>query len=311
MDFLYLLLGLAGLWFGTELTIRGAVSVASRIGISEFIVGIVILSIGSDLPELAIAVSVAIENIGNGGSSDVVVGSALGSSLGQIGLVLGIAGLIAFLTLPRKAVLQHGSILLGSIVFLALFAWDGYVSRVEGFALVIVYGIYLMLVITDASSYKEEEECHETTMPKAITFLVIGLVIVTIGAELTVDGAIGVATALGVSEAIVAILIIGLGTSLPELSISVGAVLRGRHHMSIGNLIGSNIFDTLLPIGVAAIISGVNFSAPMLHLEVPYLFVLTTVVLVFFIHEKAFQKHEAVIVLAMYFGYVVYKLASI
>ena len=311
MDFFYLILGLAGLWAGTELTIRGAVCVANRIGISEFIVGIVILSIGSDLPELAIAIKVAIMNIGNGGASDVVVGSALGSSLGQIGFVLGIAGLMAFLTLPRKATLQHGAILLGSIVFLALFAWDGYVSRVEGFALAIVYGIYLVLVITDASSYTEEQECHETTLPKAIVFLIAGLVIVTIGAELTVDGAIGVATALGVGEATVAILIVGLGTSLPELSISVGAVLKGKHHMSVGNLIGSNIFDTLLPIGVAAIISGVHFSQPMLYLEVPYLFILTTVVLVFFLHDKVFRKHEAAIILAMYLGYAAYKIVTI
>lgn len=311
MDFLYLLLGLGGLWFGTELTIRGAVCIANRIGISEFIVGVVILSIGSDLPELAIAIKVAFMNIGNGGASDVVVGSALGSSLGQIGFVLGVAGLIAFLTLPRKAVLQHGAILLGSIVFLALFAWDGYVSRVEGFALAIVYVIYLVLVVTDASSYTEEGECHETTLPKAITLLVVGLIIVTVGAELTVDGAIGVATALGVSEAIVAILIVGLGTSLPELSISVGAVLRGKHHMSVGNLIGSNIFDTLLPIGVAAIISGVQFAPAMLYLEVPYLFFITSVVLVFFLHDKIFQKYEAIIVLALYLGYAGFKIITV
>ena len=110
MDFLLLIAGLAGLWLGTELTIRGAVDLASRLGVTEFVIGIVVLSVGSDLPELAIAIDVAIKEINNGGVSDVVVGSALGSSLGQIGFVLGVAGLMAFLTLERKTILQHGAI---------------------------------------------------------------------------------------------------------------------------------------------------------------------------------------------------------
>ena len=304
-----LLLGLAGLWLGTELTIRGAVSLAARLGVSELIIGIVVLSIGSDLPELAIAIDVAIENIGNGGASDVVVGSALGSSLGQIAFVLGVAGLLAFLTLERKTVLQHGAILLGSIVILGLFAWDGYVSKTEGIALVVVYVIYLILVISD-STPEDVEEAHEEGLGKTLLMLIVGLAVVTISAEFTVTGAIGVAKSIGVDDAVVAILIVGLGTSLPELSISIGAVLRGRHHMSVGNLIGSNIFDTLVPIGVAAVISGIHFNEEMLRLEVPFLFAVTSVVLVFFVRKLGINKHEAAIILAMYLGYAAIKIGT-
>lgn len=310
MDFVLLLLGLGGLWYGTEITIRGAVALAARLRVSEFIVGIVILSIGSDLPELAIAIDVALKNINNGGVSDIVVGSALGSSLGQIGFVLGVAGLLAFLTLERKTVYQHGAILLGSIAILALFAWDGYVTHTEGLALVIVYAIYLMLVISEATPQPPEAGTPRNGLRRSIFILLVGLVIITISAELTVSNAIDVANYLGVSEAIIAILIVGLGTSLPELSISVGAVMRGKHHMSVGNLIGSNIFDTLVPIGVAALISGVYFSEAMLRFEVPFLFVLTTVVLVFFLRKLGIQKIEAVIVLFMYFGYALVKIAG-
>lgn len=310
MDYLILLLGLAGLWYGTELTIRGAVALASRLGVSEFLIGIVVLSIGSDLPELAIAVDVAIKNINNGGVSDVVVGSALGSCLGQIGFVLGVAGLLAFLTLDRKTIMQHGAILLGSIVILGLLAWDGYITRAEGLALVIVYLIYLILVITDAKPPDPSDEAPKDKLMKSVVFLIVGLTIITISAEMTVSGAIGAATRLGVDEAVVAILVVGLGTSLPELSISVGAVLKGRHHMSVGNLIGSNIFDTLVPIGAAAMISGVNFSEDMLRFEVPFLFALTLVVLIFFIRKFGIQKHEAAIILLMYCGYAAIKIVT-
>ena len=112
MELLALLAGLAGLWLGTELTIHGAVAVAERLDVPEFIVGLTVLSIGSDLPELAIAVDAAIWNLRAGEASDVVVGSALGSCLGQIGFVLGITGLIGFLKLPKKVVYQQGSMLL-------------------------------------------------------------------------------------------------------------------------------------------------------------------------------------------------------
>ena len=108
MDIALLILGLAGLWFGTEVTIKGAVCIANRYGVSEFIVGVVILSIGSDLPELAIAIDAGFKNLAGGNFSDVVVGSALGSSLGQIGMVLGVAGLLSLLTLPRGVVYRHG-----------------------------------------------------------------------------------------------------------------------------------------------------------------------------------------------------------
>jgi cation:H+ antiporter len=153
MDYLLLLIGLAGLWFGTELTIRGAVTVAERLGVSEFIVGVAILSIGSDLPELAIAVDGAIKNLYAGDTSDVIIGTALGSSLGQMGFVLGVAALFSYLTLPRSVVYRHGSILLGSVVLLGIFGLDGHVTATEGIALVTVYLIYFVALFGDRSAH--------------------------------------------------------------------------------------------------------------------------------------------------------------
>jgi cation:H+ antiporter len=245
MDIAILILGLAGLWFGTEVTIRGAVSIAKRFGVSEFIVGVVILSIGSDLPELAIAIDAGLKNLAGGNYSDVVVGSALGSSLGQIGFVLGFVGLLSYLTLPRGVIYRHGATLLGSLALLALFGYDGEVTFTEGLALLLVYAIYLVALLNEVNGSAGSEHTGDLPLWRSLIYLVVGLIIVVGGAELTVSSAVNVARMLGLSDAVVAIILIGLGSSLPELSISISAVLKGHHRMSVGNLIGSNVFDTL------------------------------------------------------------------
>lgn len=312
MDYLSLLLGLAGLWYGTELTIRGAVTVASRLGVSEFIVGVAILSIGSDLPELAIAIDGAIINLRAGDASDVVVGTAIGSSLGQIGFVLGTAALLSYLTLPRSVIFQHGSVLLGSVLLLGIFGFDGTVTRTEGGALLVVYAIYFAALFGDRRRSDDPDGEHGPAgAAKAWLYLAVGLAVVGICAEFTVSGAIAVAASLDISETFIAVVVIGLGTSLPELSISVGAAIRKRARMSVGNLVGSNIFDTLVPVGAAAAISTLRFDGALLRFELPFLFFLTLIVLVFFLRKRGIQKSEAVVVLALYGGYLLLKLSRV
>jgi len=305
MELFLLFTGLFGLWLGTELTIHGAVAVAERLGVPEFIVGLTVLSIGSDLPELAIAVDAAIWNLHAGEASDVVVGSALGSCLGQIGFVLGITGLIGFLVLPKKVVYQQGSVLLGSLVLLAIFGYDGQVTRLEGAVLVAVYVVYLLFIFVDVMTLGENDGNEaDRGLAVSLAYLVVGLVIVIVGAEVTVSSAVSVATALNVEQSFVAIVIIGLGSSLPELSISLAAMMKQRATLSVGNLIGSNIFDTLMPVGVAALIAGLQFEGNMWREELPILFVLTSVVLFFFIRKAGIQKFEAIIILGFYVVYV-------
>ena len=308
MDFLALIAGLAGLWLGTDITIRGAVSVSKRLGISEFVVGVAILSIGSDLPELAVATDGALKILQGVQASELVVGSALGSALGQIGFVLGIAGLFGSLTLPRKIVLTHGSVLLGTLVLLGFLGSNGNVSRAEGAILVIAYLVYLGFLLSDKESW--EGKSHSGSILPLTTswlFIAIGLGVVIASAELTVSAVSNVARALDISESIIAIVVIGLGTSLPEMSISVGAVIRRRNRMSVGNLIGSNIFDTLVPIGVAAVISGIRFDFTMLTRDLPFLFALSVVVLIFFWQKRGIQKYQAATILGAYCVYVLIK----
>jgi cation:H+ antiporter len=309
VDLVLLFVGLGGLWLGTEAAIRGAVTIAGRLGVSEFIIGVAILSVGSDLPELAIAVDAALKNLQGADASDLVVGSALGSGLGQIGFVLGIAGLLAYLTLPRLIVYQHGSVLLGSLVLLGIFGFDGIVSRPEGLALVTFYLVYLFLLFTErATPSADETEFGLDGLFMALVHLAVGLAIVIGAAELTVTSATTLALEMGIKQSFVAIIIIGLGSSLPELTISLVAVAKGRTRLSVGNLVGSNIFDSLVPIGVAAAITDLAFNPAMLRFELPFLFVVTATVLLFFVRRRGIQKIEAAVILVTYVVYAMIKL---
>ena len=138
--------------------------------------------------------------------------------------------------------------------------------------------------------------------------LIAGLAVVIGSSEITVSTVVRIAHELDISEAVISVLIIGLGTSLPELSISISAILKKRTGLSVGNIIGSNILDTLLPIGVAAVISSLTFDRQLLFFDLPFLFVLTAVVLAFFITRRGIERPEAIVVLGLYAAYVAVKL---
>lgn len=308
MDFILLIAGIAGLWLGTELTIGGALAIARRHNLSEFFVGLVILSIGSDLPELAIAVDAGVKGLMGTDASGVVVGSSIGSVVAQIGFVLGVAGMISFLTLPRGFVLRHGAVLLGATVLLFLLAFDGQVTRTEGLVLITMYVIYVFALMNGENVPEEEPGQLAGGGIHSWLLLLVGLGAVIASSEVTVRSVVDIAHAFDISEALISVLIIGLGTSLPELSISISAVLKKKTQMSVGNIIGSNILDTLLPIGIAALISGMTFERQLLYFDLPFIFVLTFIVLAFFYTRRGVTRPEGAIILGLYFFYVVVKL---
>jgi cation:H+ antiporter len=308
MDFVLLIAGIAGLFIGTELTIGGALAIARRHQLSEFFVGLVILSIGSDLPEIAIAFDAGLKGLVGNDASGVVVGTSIGSVVAQIGFVLGLAGTISFLTLPRVFVLKHGAVLLGATVLLFLLALDGQVSRMEGLVLIAAYVIYVIALMNGENVPDEEPGQLAGGGIRSWILLLMGLGAVIISSEVTVSSVVNIAYTFELSEALISVLIIGLGTSLPELSISISAIMKGKTQMSVGNIIGSNILDTLLPIGITAVIAGITFERQLLFFDLPFIFVLTTVVLVFFYTRRGVTRPEGVIILGLYFFYVIVKL---
>jgi len=308
MDFVILITAVAGLWLGTELTLGGALAIARRHQLSEFFVGLVILSIGSDLPELAVAVDAGLKGLMGHDASGVVVGASIGSVVAQIGFVLGLGGVISFLTLPRAFVLKHGAVLLGVTIMLFLLAFDGQVTRTEGLILITIYVVYVIAIMNGENVPEEEPEQLAGGGWKSWLLLLAGLGIVIFSSEMTVTSVVNIAHTFDISEALISVLIIGLGTSLPELSISISAIMKKKTHMSVGNIIGSNILDTLLPIGIAAVISGVTFERQLLFFDLPFIFVMTTVVLAFFYTRRGVTKPEGMIILGFYSTYVIVKL---
>jgi len=308
MDFVLLIAGIAGLWIGTELTIGGALAIARRHQLSEFFVGLVILSIGSDLPELAIAFDAGLKGLAGHDASGVVVGTSIGSVVAQIGFVLGLGGVISFLTLPRIFVLKHGAVLLGATALLFLVALDGSVSRIEGLILITAYMLYVIALMNGENVPDEEPGQLAGGGIRSWLLLLAGLGAVIVSTEVTVTSVVSIAHTFDLSEALISVLIIGLGSSLPELTISISAILKGKTHMSVGNIIGSNILDTLLPVGIAAVISRVMFERQLVYFDLPYIFVLTAVVLVFFYTKRGVSRPEGMVILGFYFVYVIIKL---
>lgn len=308
MDFLLLISGLVGLWLGTELTIGGALAIARRHQLSEFFVGLVILSIGSDLPEIAVAVDTGIKGLVGRDVSGVVVGTTIGSVITQIGFVLGIGAVISYLTLPRTFIYKHGAVLLAATVLLFLVAFDGMVTRTEGLILIMFYAVYVIALMYGGEAPEHEHGTVAEGGTRSWLLLAVGLTTVILGSEFTVSSVINIAQAFDVSEIIISVLIIGLGTSLPELSISISAILKKRTEMSVGNIIGSNVLDTLLPVGIAAVISTVTFDRSLLAFDLPYVFVLTTVVLALFVSRKGLGRREGTVILSLYGTYVLIKL---
>jgi len=308
MDFLILIAGVAGLWLGTELTLGGAMAIARRHRLSEFFVGLVILSIGSDLPEIAVAVDAGLKGLVGRDASGVVVGTAIGSVMAQIGFVLGLAATISYLTLPKGFVLRHGAVLLAATLLLFALAFDGHVSRIEGLILVGAYGAYVLTLMNGETA--PDEAPREVAGGGAGSWLALigGLAVVIGSSEITVTSVVRIAQELDISEAVISVLVIGLGTSLPELSISISAIIKKRTELSVGNIIGSNILDTLLPIGVAAVISGVMFERSLLYFDLPFIFVLTALTLGFFFTRPGVSRAEGLLILVCYGAYVGIKL---
>lgn len=311
MDFFYLLLGIAGLLIGTDVTIGGALAIARKHHLSEFFVGLIVLSIGSDLPEVAVAIDAGMKGLMGQDASGVVVGASIGSVVAQIGFVMGVAGLLSYLTLPMRYIVRHGAVLLGSTVFLFLVALDGVVTRIESLILVTFYIIYLVVLLSREKVPEELQATISDERERPWIKLILGLTAVIIASELTVSSVVQIAEDFEVNQAVISVLIIGLGTSLPELSISLAAIYRKKVHLSVGNIIGSNIFDTLIPISAAALISPVFIERGLMVFDIPFIFLLTTVVLYLFVRKKGLQRGEAFLILMLYLFYVGVKLTQL
>jgi len=310
IEFLLLLSGLSVLIFGTHLIVNQAIIIARHYKLNDVLVGVAILSVGSDLPEIVISLNASLHQLQQEDTSGLIIGNALGSNFAQIGLIMGIVGLFGYLTLGKRMVFKHGGVLLGSILYLLIASLDGVVSRIEGIILVLAFIVYIVMLFGQEPREKTEQKGNSTHSFVVWLLLLSGLVLIIGGSEVTVRSTVSLAQYFGVSQSFVAIVIIGIGSSLPELSISVGAIMKSRAGMSVGNLLGSNIVDTLLPVGLAAMIHPVIVEPDLVMIDIPLLFVLSLIVLMFLLKRKGLQKSEALLLILLYCGYLGFKFIS-
>ncbi|MFG1489403.1 calcium/sodium antiporter, partial [Oceanospirillum sp. HFRX-1_2] len=237
-----LIAGLALLVWSADRFIAGAAATARNFGMSPMLIGMTIVSIGTSAPEILVSAIAAI-----GGNPGLAVGNALGSNIANIGLVLGITALIAPLPINMKLMRKEIPLLLGVTLLAGGIMLDGQITLTDALILVAVLGLSLLWLFKgDAETIADqEEEIPDMPQGKAILWLIIGLLILIGSSRMLVWGAVNIATSFGVSDVIIGLTIVAIGTSLPELAASVASALKRHHEIALGNVVGSNIFNLL------------------------------------------------------------------
>ena len=254
--FAQLLIGLLMLTAGAEGLVRGAASLARRLGLSPLVIGLTIVAFGTSTPELVVSLGAALQ-----GNSGIALGNVVGSNIGNIGLILGGAALIASLRVQAQIVRLDIPIMIGVSVALALMLIDGRVGRIEGLVLVAGLIAYTGFTVVAArrSASPDVADTFDSGVPaqhsvgRDLLFVAGGLALLMGGAQLLVTAAVTIAEDLGVSQTVIGLTIVGVGTSLPELATSFAAALRGEADIAIGNVVGSNIFNILGILGTTAL----------------------------------------------------------
>ncbi|MBI2551160.1 sodium:calcium antiporter [Candidatus Uhrbacteria bacterium] len=302
MDAFFLVFGLTGLWLGSQLAVRGAQNISQHFRISPLFVGLVILAIGTDLPELSVTIAGTLKETAGADASGVVLGNAIGSILSQGTLIVGITAFFGTLAVARRMVLRDGLMMLASLVFFLISALDGTISTAEGVLLLSIYAIYLLLILQTERNRAELPRKKTNGIFWTFIYLAGGLGLLVFSSSLVVDSTLRMASAIGISQVFISILAIGLGTSLPELATSVAAVRRGEGSLAFGNLVGSCTLDALLLPGIGALIaSGLPVDSALLTYDLPAALIALTLVVIMFLMTKRFDRRYALAAIILYF----------
>ncbi len=269
-----LLAGLVILTAGAELMVKGAATVAFRWGISPLVVGLTIVGCGTSAPEMVVSIYAALTppEVVDGvvkSQLELSIGNILGSNIANVGLVLGIAALIRPIKVTVRTVKKEMPIALAAMFTVWLFAWGGRFDRWEGIILLGGFALFLLYCVRTAKTEAEVEVESTTPTTYPWLFLVLGVIGLVGGAYLFVESATSIARDLGVSDRVIGLSIVAIGTSLPELATSVVATLRGQDDISVGNIIGSIMFNSLLVLGSVATIAPDDIASTVANVDVP------------------------------------------
>ena len=299
--------GLAVLVWSADKFIDGAATLAKHLGVSALLIGIIIVGFGTSAPEITVSIISALEN-----RPELALGNAYGSNIANIALILGLTALIGTIAVQSDVLRRELPILLGATIFGVVLLLDGSLSRLDGILLLAVLAGYMGYSIWRArkgnadhliEEVEHEMAEHNMTKAQSIFWIVLGLVLLIASSRALVWGAVGVAEAFGVSELIIGLTVVAIGTSLPELVSSIVAARKGEYDMVLGNIIGSNFFNMLAVVGIAAMIQPMAVGQEVLQRDVPIMVGITVLLFAICWIFKAVNRYAGMGFVAIYVGY--------
>lgn len=300
MVWLMLALGLVALFAGGEFLVRGAVGIARRFGVPPLIIGLTIVGFGTSMPELLVSVQAALS-----GTPAIAVGNVVGSNIANVLLILALAATIAPVAVrPEAMIRDFAAMILATAAAWALM-WTGEIGRPAGFALMAALAAYLWISLRSGET---PDEPHDAEPPpplwKSALAIGSGLAALVLGAQLLVDSASEIARGFGISEAVIGLTVVAIGTSLPELATSVVAAIRRHSEIAFGNVIGSNIFNILGILGATAAIHPVPVDARFVTIDMPVLAAVTLGLVILVILARGIGRTGGLVMLGGYGAYV-------
>lgn len=309
---LVIILGLVFLVLGGELLVRSASKIALKLGISPLIIGLTIVSLGTSAPELGVSLFAAFD-----GNPEIALSNVVGSNIFNLGFILGLCAILSPLVVNLQLIRLDVPILIAATIMTYVFSLDGQISQYEGgtlFAGALAYTAWLVRASTSEATLVKTEfnKVHDndlTFLPKDSIllhslFVILSVAVLVGGSRLLVTGAVNIATFLGVSSTLIGLTIVAIGTSLPEVATSVMATLKGQSDMAVGNVIGSNIFNIMLILGLSsAVNSGLTVERTITQFDLPFMIGLSLLCYPFLVTARKLVRWEG---LLLFGGYAVY-----
>jgi cation:H+ antiporter len=318
LSIILLLVGLTLLTYGSNFLIEGSSTLARKYGISELVIGLVVIGFGTSLPELLVNIIASVKGDANG----IVLGNVIGSNNFNLLFILGITGLIAPLKVQGSTIWKEIPISLLAAVMIILLANDNFmqisetnvIGRIDGIILIILFIAFLFYVSTIIKNDQHREQEIENTYSgaKMILFITGGLLALLIGGKIMVDNAVNIANYLGIDDKIIGLTIVSAGTSLPELAATISAARKGKADLAVGNIIGSNIFNIFLILGASAIIRPINFDTTF-NIDISILIIATILLFIaMFTGQKGkLDRWEAILLILGLIAYLSYTFLSV
>ena len=310
---IYFVLGLALLYFGADRLIRGSSSLALILGVSKLVIGLTVIAYGTSSPELFVSVLAAYQK-----KADLAIGNVIGSNIFNILGILGLCAIIRPAPVPRQVLTLEMPIVLAVSFLLPLLLLDGDLSHLDGatlFGVIILYTLFQIIYHDKRLLAKEKEPLEAMPIPvmtknKSWGFIILGFVFLVAGAHFFINSALQIAKWSGLSEAVIGVTLVAIGTSLPELATSIVATTRGQHEISIGNIVGSNIFNIAGILGIAALIApmNVNIYTPLIQRDIPIMIMTAAVFYTIILIRKRIDRLTGVCFLIAYASYTYYLL---